>query len=91
MSERSKKSTQKRLTIKPTLRHSTVKRTAVATPAVIQYSPHQIQEGFDFDLHELSMDDVQFINDTYQNHQYENEFHRQISNMIASHGVKVII
>ena len=91
MSEQSKKSTQKRLTIKPTLIHSTVKRTAVATPAVIQYSPHQIQEGFDFDLHKLSMDDVQFINDTYQNHQYENEFHRQISNMIASHGVKVII
>ena len=56
-----------------------------------QYSPHQIQEGFDFDLHELSMDDVQFINDTYQNHQYENEYYRQISNIIASHGVKVII
>ena len=71
--------------------YSTVKLTAMATPAVIQYSPHQIQEGFDFDLHKLSMDDVQFINDTYQNHQYENEFHRQISNMIASHGVKVII
>ena len=91
MSERSKRSTRKRLTIRPILRHSTVRRSATATPTVVQYSPHQIQEGFDFDLHELSVDDVQFINDTYQNHQYENEFHRQISNMIASHGVKVII
>ena len=81
-------STRKRLTaVRPTLKRSTVRKTAsvIATP---EYSPHQIQDGFDFDLHELSTDDVQFINRNYQNI-YENEFHRQISNTIALHGVKV--
>ena len=51
---------------------------------------HYIQENFDFDLHDLSTDDVQFIfnREGYKSH-YENEFHRQISNKIAIHGVKV--
>ena len=82
-----RKSTRRTLNIRPTLRRSTVRKAAavIATP---EYSPHQIQDGFDFDLHELSTDDVQFINRNYQN-TYENEFHRQISNTIALHGVKV--
>ena len=87
MAER--KSTRKRLTVKPTLRHSTVRK-ATAVIATPEYSPHQIQDGFDFDLHELTTDDVHFINRNYQNI-YENEFHRQISNTIALHGVKVSI
>ena len=71
------------------VRRSSVRRASAAVGVTPQYSPHQIQEGFEFDLHELSTDDVQFINRNYQN-QYENERHRQISTTIASHGVKVM-
>ena len=81
-----KSTKRKRFTVKA-LKRSTVRK-ATAVIATPEYSPHQIQDGFDFDLHELSTDDVQFINRNYQNI-YENEFHRQISNTIALHGVKV--
>lgn len=85
-----RKSTRRRLTVKPTLKRSTVRR-AAAMPAVNpEYSPHQIQETFEFDLHELNTEDVQFINHNYQN-QFANEKHRQISNTIATYGVKVSI
>lgn len=52
-----------------------------------QYSPHQIKNAFDFDLHDLSTDDIQFINSNYQ-YASENEFHK-ISNAINLYGVKV--
>ena len=83
-----KKFTQRRLTSKLTLRHSTLRLASVVTPAVAaQFSPYRgpIQEGFDFDLHELDEDNVQLIDQNL----YENEFHRQISYTIALHGVKV--
>ena len=84
-----RKSTRRK--VRPTLRRGTVRRAAAVTSvAVPEYSPHQVQESFDFDLHDLSTDDVQFINNTYQN-QYDSERHRQISNAIATHGVKVIV
>lgn len=84
-----RKPTRRKLTVRPTLRRSTVRRAAAVTPvATPEYSPHQIQESFDFDLYELSTDDVQFINSNYQN-QYDSERHRQISNAIATQGVKV--
>lgn len=58
--------------------------------AAVPASLHHIQEDFDFDLHDLSTDDVQYIlnRNGYRSH-YENEFHRQISDKIAIHGVKV--
>ena len=61
-----------------------------AIPA--SYSSHQIQEDLDFDLHDLSTDDVQFILNRkgYKSH-YKNEFHRLISYRIAIHGVKVYV
>ena len=73
---------------RPSLRRSTVKKSTaiLATP---KYSPHQTDDGFDFDLRELSADDVEFINSRNYQNMYENEFHRQISSTVASHGVKV--
>ena len=75
---------------KYTRRRLTLRRAPAVMPAVIpQHSPYrgpyQIHEGFDFDLRELNTDDVEFIDQSH----YENEFHRQISNTIALHGVKV--
>ena len=64
-----------------------MRRASAVMPAVIpQHSPYRgPYQGFDFDLRELNTDDVQFIDQSH----YENEFHRQISNTIALHGVKV--
>jgi len=74
------------------LRRSTVKKASAISIPTPQYSPHKIQDGFDFELHELSTDlgtdDVEVINRNYQNI-YKNEFHRLISTTIALHGVKV--
>lgn len=58
--------------------------------AAVRASSYQIQEHFDFDLHDLSTDDVKLMLNRkgYESH-YKNEFHRQISDTIATHGVKV--
>ena len=47
---------------------------------------HPVEDDFDFDLHELSIANVQLINRNY----CENEY-RQILYTIALHGVKVTI
>ena len=58
--------------------------------AAVTAGSHQIQEDFEFDLHDLSADDIQFIlNRRGLNCHYNNELHRQISYKIAIHGVKV--
>ena len=78
-----RRSTRRRLAVNPML---LAQRRASAT---VLASSQQIQEGFDFDLHDLSTDDVQFILDHKSN--YESDFHRQISDKIAIHGVKVYL
>lgn len=80
-----RRSTRRRLAVNPILLGQ---RRASAT--VLASSSQQIQESFDFDyLHDLSTDDVQFILD-HKSH-YESDFHRQISDKIAIHGVKVYL
>ena len=79
-----RRSTRRRLAVNPTLLHKG------ASAAITASGSHEIVEGFDFDLHDFSTDDVQFILNCrgYKSH-YENEFHRQISDKIAIHGIKV--
>lgn len=83
---------RRRLTVKPpTLKRGTVRRTASIVPAVApEYSCNPQIQGYDVDLLEISANDVQFMNRNYRN-DYENEFLRHISNIVALHGVKVSI
>ena len=79
-----RRSTRRRLAVNPILLHK-------GASAAVTASSHEIDEGFDFDLHDLSTDDVQFILNRkadYKCH-YKDEFHRQILDKIAIHGVKV--
>jgi len=66
-------------------RSSTVRRSTRGSP---QYSPHLSGGAFDFDLHDLSTEDIQYIT---RNTQKDNDFqiHHKISDAIALYGVKV--
>jgi len=49
----------------------------------------QVSDVYDFDLSEVEIQDVQYMNHIHQGF-YENKFHRHLSSTIALHGVKVI-
>ena len=52
------------------------------------YQPHQVSDAFDFDLSEIDIQDVRYMNRIHQGI-YQNKFHCHLSSTIALHGVKV--
>jgi len=53
------------------------------------YQPHQVSDAYDFDLSDVELEDIRYMNRTHQGI-YENKFHRHLSSTIALHGVKVL-
>ena len=66
---------------------SAMRSSALAAPDAA-YHPHQVSDAYDFDLSDIDVQDIRYMNRIHQGI-YENKFHRHLSSMIALNGVKV--